>query len=148
MSFLKVKQLDLDFAREQDKADPLAHFRERFHFPAADLGEPFIYFCGNSLGLQPGTAEQYIKNELDAWKKLGVDGHLKGKRPWLPYHELLTQYTAEIAGTLEKEVVMMNSLTVNLHVLMTSFYRPKGKQKKYSLRTMPFPPIDMLFNRS
>ena len=127
---MEVKQLDLDFAREQDKTDPLAHFRERFHFPAADSGEPFIYFCGNSLGLQPDTAEQFIKEELDAWKKLGVDGHLKGKRPWLPYHEFLTHYTAEIVGALDKEVVVMNSLTVNLHLLMVSFYQPRGKRKK------------------
>ena len=136
---MEVKQLDLDFAREQDKADPLAHFRERFHFPVADSGEPFIYFCGNSLGLQPDTAEQYLQEELEAWKMLGVEGHLNAKRPWLPYHELLTQYTSEIAGTLEKEVVVMNSLTVNLHLLMTSFYRPKGKRKKILMENNAFP---------
>ena len=136
---MEVKQLDLDFAREQDKADPLAHFRERFHFPVADSGEPFIYFCGNSLGLQPDTAEQYIKEELDAWKKLGVDGHLKGKRPWLPYHEFLSHYTAEIVGALDKEVVVMNSLTVNLHLLMVSFYQPRGKRKKILIENNAFP---------
>ena len=89
-----IKSTDLDFALEQDKKDPLAHFRGRFHFPVTESGDPFIYFCGNSLGLQPDTAEQYIKEELDAWKKLGVEGHLNAKRPWLPYHELLTEYTA------------------------------------------------------
>ena len=134
-----IKSTDLDFALEQDKKDPLAHFRGRFHFPVTDSGDPFIYFCGNSLGLQPDTAEQYIKEELDAWKKLGVEGHLNAKRPWLPYHELLTEYTAEIAGALEKEVVVMNSLTVNLHLLMTSFYRPSGKRKKILIENNAFP---------
>ena len=79
----EVKSTDFDFPRKQDKNDPLAHFRERFHFPVTDLGDPYIYFCGNSLGLQPATAEEYIKEELDAWKKLGVDGHLKRKYPYL-----------------------------------------------------------------
>ena len=134
-----IKATDLDFALEQDKKDPLAHFRGRFHFPVTESGDPFIYFCGNSLGLQPDTAEQYIKEELDAWKKLGVEGHLNAKRPWLPYHELLTEYTAEIAGALEKEVVVMNSLTVNLHLLMTSFYRPSGKRKKILIENNAFP---------
>jgi len=134
-----IKATDLDFALEQDKKDPLAHFRGRFHFPETKTDEPFIYFCGNSLGLQPDTAEQYIKEELDAWKKLGVEGHLNAKRPWLPYHELLTEYTAEIAGALEKEVVVMNSLTVNLHLLMTSFYRPRGKRKKILIENNAFP---------
>jgi len=134
-----IKDIDLDFALEQDQKDPLAHFRGRFHFPETKTGKPFIYFCGNSLGLQPDTAEQYIKEELDAWKKLGVEGHLNAKRPWLPYHELLTEYTAEIAGALEKEVVVMNSLTVNLHLLMTSFYRPRGKRKKILIENNAFP---------
>ena len=129
----------MDFSLEQDQKDPLAHFRGRFHFPETKTGKPFIYFCGNSLGLQPDTAEQYIKEELDAWKKLGVEGHLNAKRPWLPYHELLTEYTAEIAGALEKEVVVMNSLTVNLHLLMTSFYRPSGKRKKILIENNAFP---------
>jgi kynureninase len=134
-----ISPTDLNFALEQDNYDPQAHFRERFHFPETESGESFIYFSGNSLGLQPDTAEQYITEELDAWKKLGVEGHLNAKRPWLPYHELLTQYTAEIAGAFEKEVVVMNSLTVNLHLLMTSFYRPKGKQKKILIENNAFP---------
>ena len=134
-----ISPTDLNFALEQDNYDPQAHFRERFHFPETKSGESFIYFSGNSLGLQPDTAEQYITEELDAWKKLGVEGHLNAKRPWLPYHELLTQYTAEIAGAFEKEVVVMNSLTVNLHLLMTSFYRPKGKQKKILIENNAFP---------
>ena len=135
----EVKSTDLDFALKQDKNDPLAHFRERFHFPKTETGGPFIYFCGNSLGLQPDTAEQYIKEELDAWKKLGVDGHLNAKRPWMPYHEFLTHYTAEIVGALDKEVVVMNSLTVNLHLLMVSFYQPRGKRKKILIENNAFP---------
>jgi len=134
-----ISPTDLNFALEQDNYDPQAHFRGRFHFPETESGESFIYFSGNSLGLQPDTAEQYITEELDAWKKLGVEGHLNAKRPWLPYHELLTQYTAEIAGAFEKEVVVMNSLTVNLHLLMTSFYRPKGKRKKILIEDNAFP---------
>jgi len=134
-----ISPTDLNFALEQDNYDPQAHFRGRFHFPETESGESFIYFSGNSLGLQPDTAEQYITEELDAWKKLGVEGHLNAKRPWLPYHELLTQYTAEIAGAFEKEVVVMNSLTVNLHLLMTSFYRPKGKRKKILIENNAFP---------
>ncbi|HCN25043.1 MAG TPA: kynureninase, partial [Candidatus Marinimicrobia bacterium] len=116
-----IKDIDLDFALEQDQKDPLAHFRGRFHFPETKTGKPFIYFCGNSLGLQPDTSDQYIKEELEAWKKLGVGGHLNSKRPWLTYHELLTHYSAKLVGALDREVVVMNSLTVNLHLLMTSF---------------------------
>jgi len=130
---------DLNYALEQDKNDPLAHFRDRFHLPETDSGEPFIYFCGNSLGLQPDTTSQFINEELDAWKKLGVDGHLTGKRPWLPYHDFLTQYSAEIVGALEKEVVVMNSLSVNLHLLMASFYRPYGQKKKILIENNAFP---------
>ena len=136
---LSIRYTDLNFAKEQDKNDPLSHFKERFHFPVTDSGDPFIYFCGNSLGLQPDTAGQYLQEELEAWKMLGVEGHLNSKRPWLPYHELLTQFTSEIAGALEKEVVVMNSLTVNLHLLMTSFYRPKGKRKKILMENNAFP---------
>ena len=139
MNSPKVKSTDLDFALIQDKNDPLAQFRERFYFPETETGESFIYFCGNSLGLQPDTAGQYIKEELDAWKKLGVDGHLNAKRPWMPYHEFLTHYTAEIVGALDKEVVVMNSLTVNLHLLMVSFYKPRGKRKKILIENNTFP---------
>ena len=139
MNSSEVNPTDLNYALEQDQNDPLAHFRERFHLPKTDSGEPFIYFCGNSLGLQPDTASQFVNEELDAWKKLGVDGHLAGKRPWLPYHEFLTQYSAEIVGALEKEVVVMNSLSVNLHLLMSSFYRPNGQKKKILMEHNAFP---------
>ena len=129
----------MDFALEQDQKDPLAHFRGRFHFPETKTGKPFIYFCGNSLGLQPDTSDQYIKEELEVWKKLGVGGHLNSKRPWLTYHELLTHYSAKLVGALDREVVVMNSLTVNLHLLMTSFYRPNGKRKKILIENNAFP---------
>jgi len=135
----EVNPTDLNYALEQDQNDPLAHFRERFHLPKTDSGEPFIYFCGNSLGLQPDTASQFINEELDAWRQYGVEGHFHAKRPWMPYHEFLTQYSAEIVGALEKEVVVMNSLSVNLNLLMTSFYQPHGKKKKILMEHNAFP---------
>ena len=135
----EVNSTNLNYALEQDQNDPLAHFRERFHLPKTDSGEPFIYFCGNSLGLQPDTASQFINEELDAWRQYGVEGHFHAKRPWMPYHEFLTQYSAEIVGALEKEVVVMNSLSVNLNLLMTSFYQPHGKKKKILMEHNAFP---------
>ena len=135
----EVSPTDLSYALKQDQNDPLAHFRERFHLPKTDSGEPFIYFCGNSLWLQPDTAAQFINEELDAWKQYGVEGHFHAKRPWMPYHEFLTQYSAEIVGALEKEVVVMNSLSVNLNLLMTSFYQPHGKKKKILMEHNAFP---------
>ncbi len=131
--------VDLDLAKALDCADPLSHFRNRFHLPKTESGEPFIYFCGNSLGLQPDTASQFINEELDAWKQFGVEGHFHAKRPWMPYHEFLTQYSAEIVGGQENEVVVMNSLSVNLHLLMTSFYRPQGEKKKILIEHNAFP---------
>ncbi|SVA82422.1 uncharacterized protein METZ01_LOCUS135276 [marine metagenome] len=91
------------------------------------------------MGLQPDTASQFINEELDAWKQYGVEGHFHAKRPWMPYHEFLTQYSAEIVGALEKEVVVMNSLSVNLNLLMTSFYQPHGKKKKILMEHNAFP---------
>ena len=135
----EVNPTDLNYALEQDQNDPLAHFRKKFHLPKTDSGEPFIYFCGNSLGLQPDTASQFINEELDAWKQYGVEGHFHAKRPWMPYHEFLTQYSAEIVGALEKEVVVMNSLSVNLNLLMISFYQPHGKKKKILMEHNVFP---------
>tara|TARA_Y100000590_G_C15713601_1_gene1011127 strand:+ start:109 stop:1386 length:1278 start_codon:yes stop_codon:yes gene_type:complete len=122
-----------------DHNDPLKEFSKRFHIPQSKYKKPFIYLSGNSLGLQPDNAQKYVQEELDAWKLLGVDGHLISKRPWLPYHEFLTAYSAEIVGALDKEVVVMNSLTVNLHLLMTSFYRPKAKRKKILIEKNAFP---------
>ena len=135
---LAINPCSLESALEQDKNDPLAHFRQRFHFPKSNSGKSYIYFSGNSLGIQPDTAEQYVKEEMDAWKQLAVNAHLESKRPWLPYHEFLTSYSAGIVGALDKEVVVMNSLTVNLHLLMASFYRPQGKRKKILIEKQTF----------
>jgi len=136
---LETKPCNIKSANELDKNDPLSHFRERFHFPKFNSNKPYIYFSGNSLGLQPDTAEQYVKEELEAWKQMGVNAHLGAKRPWLAYHEFLTSYSAEIVGAQDKEVVVMNALTVNLHLLMTSFYRPKGVRKKILIEKHAFP---------
>ena len=135
----KTNPYNLELALKNDNNDILSHFRKRFHFPITNSGEPFIYLSGNSLGIQPDTAEQYVMEEMEAWKKLAVDGHFKAKRPWFSYHELLTSYSAEIVGAMDKEVVVMNSLTVNIHLLMASFYQPKGKRKKILIEKNAFP---------
>lgn len=129
----------MELSQSLDAEDPLKKFRKRFYIPKNEDGIPFVYLCGNSLGLQPDTAEKYVQDELNTWKKLGIDGHLQAKRPWFPYHEFLTSYSAELVGALDKEVVVMNSLTVNLHLLMASFYHPKGKRKKILIEKQAFP---------
>jgi len=128
----------LSFAKKMDKQDPLKEFRNRFLFP--DFHANTIrYFTGNSLGLQPKTTSKYIKEELDDWAKYGVEGHFMAKRPWYSYHENLTQYTAEIVGAKKSEVVVTHSLTTNLHLLMVSFYQPKGKRTKIICEAKAFP---------
>ena len=122
-----------------DAKNHLKNLSNRFYFPLKNETEPLIYLSGNSLGLQPDNAKKYVLEELEAWAKLGVEAHLKSMRPWLPYHEFLTSYSAEIVGALDTEVVVMNSLTVNLHLLMTSFYRPNGKRKKILIENQAFP---------
>ena len=122
-----------------DSKDPLKKFRKRFYIPKDESGNPFVYLCGNSLGLQPDTAEQYVQDEMNAWKQLGVDAHLKAKRPWLPYHELLTSNSAELVGARDAEVVVMNSLTVNLHLMLVSFYRPQKNKFKILIENNTFP---------
>tara|TARA_B100000029_G_scaffold516704_1_gene632912 strand:- start:6582 stop:7865 length:1284 start_codon:yes stop_codon:yes gene_type:complete len=122
-----------------DKEDKLNLFRDSFHIPNFNQNQKFIYLSGNSLGLQLNTVSQYVNEELDKWKNFGVEGHTNSTRPWLNYHEILTTSTANIVGALEKEVVVMNSLTVNLHLLMASFYRPKGKRKKILIEDNAFP---------
>src|SRR5436190_301485 len=117
------------FAVNLDGSDPLAKHRSRFFFPQHN-GQEVVYFTGNSLGLQPKTTQQYIQQELDDWSRFGVEGHFLAKNPWLSYHELLTEKMAKIVGALPKETVMMNQLTVNLHLLMVSFYRPDKKRFK------------------
>jgi kynureninase len=117
-------QNTVDFAKQMDQSDSLNNFRNQFHFPTNENNETSIYFCGNSLGLQPISAKQAIVDELDDWAKWGVEGHFHSRKPWFHYHKFLTDYSAEIAGALPHEVVVMNQLTVNLHLLMFSFYRP------------------------
>jgi kynureninase len=118
-----------DFAIAMDERDPLKHYRERFLFPESAGGD-CVYLCGHSLGLQPKTAATYIEQELKEWAELGVEGHFRAKNPWMPYHRLLTEQIAELVGAKPIEVVVMNSLTVNLHLMMVSFYRPtKGRHK-------------------
>ena len=129
----------LDFARELDKLDVLSNFRQKFHIPATPEGKEFIYLCGNSLGLQPRSTKDYILQELEDWKNLGVEGHMHAKHPWMPYHEFLTGKMAEIVGALPAEVVVMNSLTVNIHLMMVSFYRPTKERYKILIEYSPFP---------
>ena len=127
------------FAREMDARDPLAHFRQRFHFPKAPHGGHCVYLVGHSLGLQPKTAREYVNQELEDWAALGVEGHFRGKHPWMPYHRLLTEQTARLVGAKPSEVVVMNTLTVNLHLLMVSFYRPTAKRFKIVIEGSAFP---------
>ena len=132
-------ELGKEFAAEMDARDPLAHFRERFHIPKTKLGEGCIYLCGHSLGLQPKTARAYLDRELQDWAQLGVEAHFHAKNPWMPYHRLLTQQTADLVGALPSEVVVMNSLTVNLHLMMASFYRPTAQRHKLLIERGAFP---------
>lgn len=128
----------LKFAQMMDKQDPLAQFQTRFHKPTKN-GVTQLYFCGNSLGLQPKTTAQYLKEELEDWSKYGVEGHEHARHPWKPYHEFLTHTMAEIVGAKPVEVVMMNTLTVNLHLMMVSFYKPDSKRRKILVESDAFP---------
>src|SRR6185369_3300783 len=118
------------FAAEMDARDPLASFRHQFHIPRSPDGSDAVYLCGHSLGLQPKRVREYVEQELKDWEGLAVEAHFHGRNPWLPYHRLLTANMARIVGALPSEVVMMNSLTVNLHLMMVSFYRPTGQRHK------------------
>ncbi len=129
----------LAYARNCDNQDPLRHFREQFHMPKDASGEELVYFCGNSLGLQPKRTEQYLKSELEDWASLGVEGHLEARHPWLPYHEFLTNSMATVVGAKPEEVVVMNTLTANLHFMMVSFYRPTDSRYKIIIEKDAFP---------
>lgn len=126
------------FAANLDATDELKDYRNRFHIPSAN-GKSLIYFCGNSLGLQPRSTRAYLEQELTDWQNLGVEGHLHAKNPWLYYHHFLTDATARLVGAKPIEVVVMNSLTVNLNLLMISFYRPTAKRNKIMMEYMAFP---------
>ncbi|MGI8438333.1 MAG: kynureninase [Chthoniobacterales bacterium] len=128
-----------DFARKQDAEDSLGQFRERFHFPTGSNGAPFIYFVGNSLGLMPKSTRAAVDQELEDWARLGVDGHLEGRTPWYSYHETVREPLARIVGAQAHEVVAMNSLTVNLHFMMATFYRPTKECRKILMEEPAFP---------
>jgi kynureninase len=128
-----------DFAKQLDAQDSLHVYREKFHLPANRSGEPLIYFAGNSLGLMPKAAKQIVEQELEDWAKLGVDAHLKAKTPWYSYHETLRGPAARLVGAQPIEVICMNSLTVNLHLMMATFYRPKKSRFKILMEDPAFP---------
>jgi len=125
-------------ARARDAADPLRGFRDRFALPRDARGEPLTYLCGHSLGLQPLAARTVVNEELDEWSRLAVQGHEEARRPWIPYHENLAAGLAALAGAQASEVVAMNSLTVNLHLMLASFYRPQGKRTRILIEAGAF----------
>ena len=128
------------FAAALDQADPLKDFRSEFYFTKGKKRAEQLYFTGNSLGLQPKSVEEHLKVELEDWKNLGVEGHFHGKNPWFYYHHFFQEQSAKVVGALPSEVVVMNNLTVNLHLLMISFYRPvKGGRHKIIMEAGAFP---------
>lgn len=129
----------LAYARQLDSEDPLASYRDKFHIPKDKNGQDWLYFTGNSLGLQPKTTQKYIQQELDDWANYGVEGHFEAKNPWMLYHELLTASMAKIVGAKPIEVVVMNTLTTNLHLLMVSFFRPTKTKYKIVIESDAFP---------
>jgi kynureninase len=120
-------------------ADPLAEYRSKFFIPPHDDGREQVYLCGHSLGLQPKSARSFIEAELEDWAQLGVEGHFRARSPWMPYHRLLTDQAARLVGAKPSEVVVMNSLTVNLHLMMVSFYRPTIGRHKIVVEAGAFP---------
>lgn len=128
----------LAFAQHLDAQDPLKHFREKFHIPHVE-GKEMIYFTGNSLGLQPRSAKEYVNQELDDWAEMGVEGHFNARNPWFPYHEIFPAQLSKIVGCLPGEVVVMNQLTVNIHLLMVTFYRPSKQRFRIICEARAFP---------
>jgi len=129
---------DLDYALSLDFNDELKEYRSRFYIPKMD-GKELIYFCGNSLGLQPKTVKSFIEIELEDWARLGVEGHFEGRNPWFGYHKQFEGPVSRLVGALPHEVVVMNALSVNLHLLMTSFYQPKPGRSKILIEGGAFP---------
>ena len=134
-----MSRLDADAASALDAADPLASLRDEFHLPEGPDGVPQIYLVGNSLGAVPRAAAGYVNAELERWARLGAAAHFEGELAWLPYHELLTEPLARLVGGHPSEVVAMNSLTVNLHLLMVSFYDPTAARHKVLIEDHAFP---------
>ena len=128
----------IDYAQFLDEQDPLKAFRNKFYIPLVN-GKEAIYFTGNSLGLQPKTAQDYVLNEMENWANFGVEGHHHGKNPWIKYHEMFPALLSKIIGAKEEELVVMNQLTVNLHLLMTSFYRPTKERFRIICEAKAFP---------
>src|SRR5437867_5995423 len=130
---------DENFALQVDREDPLRQFREKFHLPRGKNGRPLIYFAGNSLGLMPKSARQIVDDEVDNWARLGVDAHHATGTPWYSYYEALREPTARLVGANSVEVICMNSLTVNLHLMMATFYRPTKSRFKVLMEEPAFP---------
>jgi len=137
-------QNTLEFAQKLDTEDQLRRYRDEFHFPKVD-GKQVIYFTGNSLGLQPKRTKKFIDEVMTDWKDLAVEGHFHGEKPWLDYHERLAMPLAKVVGAKKKEVSVMNTLTVNLHLLMVSFYRPTSKRYKIICEEKAFPSDQYMF---
>lgn len=129
----------LEYALNRDQMDALRPYRKAFHIPKDNKGNDWLYFTGNSLGLQPKTTKAVVEQELKDWANLGVEGHFQAKNPWMPYHEYLTESMAKIMGAKSIEVVVMNTLTANLHFLMASFYSPTKKRPKILIESDAFP---------
>ncbi len=127
------------FAAAMDSRDPLAKYRSHFHFPKTKNGSDCVYLCGHSLGLQPKTAREYVEQELKDWESLAVEAHFRGRHPWMAYHRLLSEQLARLVGSKPVEVVAMNTLTVNLHLMMVSFYRPTAQRHKIVIEGSAFP---------
>ena len=137
--YLMTYQNSLDYAKQLDQEDPISYLRNQFHIPRDKHGKEWLYFTGNSLGLQPKITSKYIEQELDDWANFGVEGHFEAKNPWLSYHELLTDTMAKVVGAKPIEVVVMNTLTTNLHLLMVSFYQPSKTKYKIIIEGDAFP---------
>lgn len=131
-------EASLSCAQNLDQTDVLFSFRERFFIPSHN-GQDCIYLCGNSLGLQPKSVRYLMNRELEDWAQYGVEGHFSARNPWFSYHKLFAERLSEIVGAKKEEVVAMNTLTVNLHLLMVSFYRPEGKRFKIIMEAGAFP---------
>src|SRR5437773_3099773 len=134
-----MSSVDEKFVCDIDAQDPLRDFRDCFHLPLGKDGKPLIYFAGNSLGLMPKSARQILDEELDNWAKFGVDAHHAAGTPWYSYHEALRNPTARLAGAQAREVICMNSLTVNLHLMMATFYQPTKSRFKILMEDPAFP---------
>src|SRR5205814_1320094 len=128
-----------DFALELDREDSLRDFRKKFYLPLGKDGKPLIYFAGNSLGLMPKAARKIVEQELDNWAELAVDAHHRAGTPWYSYHETFREPTARLIGAQPNEVICMNSLTVNLHLMLVTFYGPTKSRNKILAEELAFP---------